>query len=89
MGPRAGLDLAAFDFGVNSGPAESVKTLQGLVGVTQDGSVGPITLAAVGQFNVGDLIGRFAQARLAFDQSLNMRLGDASRSNPDCRDEEA
>src|ERR1700733_2175666 len=72
MSPRAGLDLAAFDFGVNSGPAESVKTLQGLVGVTQDGSVGPITLAAVRQFNVGDLIGRFAQARLAFDQSLNM-----------------
>jgi hypothetical protein len=68
----AGLDLEVFDFGVNSGPAESVKTLQGLIGVTQDGSVGPITLAAVRQFNVGDLIGRFAQARLAFYQSLNM-----------------
>jgi Glycosyl hydrolase 108 len=68
----AGLDLEVFDFGVNSGPAESVKTLQGLVGVTQDGSVGPITLAAVGQFNVGDLIARFAQARLAFYQGLNM-----------------
>jgi lysozyme family protein len=68
----AGLDLEVFDFGVNSGPAESVKTLQRLVGVTQDGSVGPITLAAVAQFNVGDLIGRFAQARLAFYQSLNM-----------------
>jgi Glycosyl hydrolase 108 len=68
----AGLDLEVFDFGVNSGPAASVKTLQKIVGVTQDGSIGPITLAAVGQFNVGDLIGRFAQARLAFYQSLNM-----------------
>jgi lysozyme family protein len=68
----AGLDLEVFDFGVNSGPAESVKTLQRIVGVTQDGSIGPITLAAVGQFNVGDLIARFAQARLAFYQSLNM-----------------
>ena len=67
-----GLDLEVFDFGVNSGPAESVKTLQRIVGVTQDGSIGPITLAAVGQFNVGDLIARFAQARLAFYQSLNM-----------------
>jgi lysozyme family protein len=66
------LTLEVFDFGVNSGPAESVKTLQRLVGVTQDGSVGPITLAAVAQFNVGDLIGRFAQARLAFYRSLNM-----------------
>jgi Glycosyl hydrolase 108/Predicted Peptidoglycan domain len=68
----AGLDLEVFDFGVNSGPAESVKTLQRLVGVTQDGSIGPITLAAVRQFNVADLIGRFAQARLAFYQSLDM-----------------
>ena len=68
----AGLDLEVFDFGVNSGPAESVKTLQRIVGVTQDGSIGPITLAAVGQFNVGDLIARFAQARLVFYQGLNM-----------------
>src|SRR6478752_9460972 len=60
-----GLDLEVFDFGVNSGPAESVKTLQRIVGVTQDGSIGPITLAAVGQFNIDDLISRFAQARLA------------------------
>jgi len=67
-----GLDLEVFDFGVNSGPAESVKTLQRIVGVTQDGSIGPITLAPVGQFNVDDLISRFAQARLAFYQSLNM-----------------
>ena len=67
-----GLDLEVFDFGVNSGPAESVKTLQRLVGVTQDGSIGPITLAAVGQFNVNDLISRFARARLAFYQSLDM-----------------
>ena len=66
-----GLDLEVFDFGVNSGPAESVKTLQRIVGVTQDGSIGPITLAAVRQFSVADLIARFAQARLAFYQSLN------------------
>jgi lysozyme family protein len=67
----AGLDLEVFDFGVNSGPAESVKTLQKIVGVTPDGSIGPITLAAVGQLNAADLVARFAQARLAFYQSLN------------------
>ena len=38
-GAQPGIEV--FDFGVNSGPAESVKTLQRLVGVTQDGSVGP------------------------------------------------
>ena len=67
----AGLDLEVFDFGVNSGPAESVKTLQKIVGVTPDGSIGPITLAAVGQLNAADLVARFAQARLAFYKSLN------------------
>ena len=67
----AGLDLEVFDFGVNSGAAESVKTLQKIVGVTPDGSIGPITLAAVGQLNAADLVARFAQARLAFYQSLN------------------
>ena len=46
----AGLDLEVFDFGVNAGPGEAVKTLQKIVGVTQDGSIGPITLAALGQF---------------------------------------
>ena len=65
-----GLDLEVFDFGVNSGPAESVKTLQRIVGVIPDGSIGPITLAAVAQLNAGELVVRFAQARLAFYQSL-------------------
>jgi glycosyl hydrolase family 108/predicted peptidoglycan binding protein len=66
-----GLDLEVFDFGVNSGPSQSVKTLQGVVGVTQDGSIGPITLAAVGALNPRDVIARFTQARLAFYQGLN------------------
>ena len=66
-----GLDLEVFDFGVNSGPSQSVKTLQGVVGVTQDGSIGPITLAAVGALNPRDVIARFTQARLTFYQGLN------------------
>ena len=68
----AGLDLEVLTSASTPVRLESVKTLQKMVGVTQDGSVGPITLAAVAQFNVGDLIGRFAQARLAFYQGLNM-----------------
>lgn len=42
-----GLDYAVFDFGVNSGPARAVKTLQKVVGVREDGQVGEQTLAAV------------------------------------------
>lgn len=42
----AGLDLVAFDAGVNSGPARGAKWLQQAVGVTADGKIGPATLMA-------------------------------------------
>jgi lysozyme family protein len=66
-----GLDLEIFDFGVNAGPGEAVKALQKIVGVTADGSIGPITLAALGQLKPRDLISQYSQARLAFYRSLN------------------
>ena len=49
----AGLDYAAFDFGVNSGPARAVKVLQRTVGVVEDGNAGPATLAAVKAYKGG------------------------------------
>ena len=67
----AGLDLEVFDFGVNAGPAEAVKMLQKIVGVTQDGSIGPITLAALAQLKPKDVIGRYSDARLAYYTALN------------------
>jgi lysozyme family protein len=66
-----GLDLEVFDFGVNAGPGEAVKALQKIVGVTADGSIGPITLAAIGQFKPRDLISQYSDARLAFYRALN------------------
>lgn len=42
-----GVDLCVFDFGVNAGVRTAVRLLQEVVGVTKDGSIGPITLAAV------------------------------------------
>jgi hypothetical protein len=66
-----GLDLQVFDFGINSGPGEAVKALQEIVGVTADGSVGPITLAAVRQRKPRDLISQYSEARLAFYKGLN------------------
>lgn len=67
----SGLDLVVFDFGVNSGPARSVKALQKLVGVRADGVIGPDTLAAVKQFtDVEALVRKFCAARLAFVKSL-------------------
>lgn len=41
------LQLLVFDWAVNSGPGAPVKRLQKMVGVEQDGKVGPATLAAI------------------------------------------
>lgn len=73
-----GLDYAAFDFGVNSGPSRAVKTLQGVVGAAQDGKVGPATLAAVRAYPGGivKLIRDYCAARMAFLRSLtNAKTG--------------
>lgn len=42
-----GVSHAVFDGAVNSGPGRSVRWLQAAVGATQDGALGPQTLAAV------------------------------------------
>lgn len=73
-----GLDYAAFDFGVNSGPSRAVKTLQKVVGTGQDGNVGPATLAAVRDYPGGtvNLIRDYCAARMAFLRSLtNAKTG--------------
>lgn len=62
----SGLDLAVFDYAVNSGPDRAVKTLQALVGVKQDGFVGLITLAAVAQRDARALIAALCDQRLNF-----------------------
>ncbi len=41
----AGFGLEVFEFGVNAGPARSVQLLQRMLGVPQDGKVGPKTVA--------------------------------------------
>lgn len=66
----AGLDLALFDFAVNSGPDRAIKTLQALVGVTQDGFVGPITLAAIRLRDPRALVEALCDQRMGFLQRL-------------------
>jgi lysozyme family protein len=43
----SGLDLAAIDFGWNTGPTNAAHILQSTVGVTMDGQIGPHTLEAI------------------------------------------
>jgi lysozyme family protein len=70
-GLPSGLDYAVFDFAVNSGVSRAAKYLQAIVGVPQDGKIGPVTLAAVKERDAADLIEKFCANRLAFLRGLS------------------
>lgn len=65
-----GVDYAVFDFAVNSGPGRAAKYLQASVGVSQDGRIGPATLAAAKARPAGVVIDQICDARLAFLKRL-------------------
>lgn len=67
----AGVDLALFDFAVNSGPDRAVRTLQAALGVAADGEVGPVTLAALRAADLARLVNNFCDRRLAFLKGLS------------------
>ncbi|WP_449396494.1 glycoside hydrolase family 108 protein [Devosia riboflavina] len=67
----AGVDLALFDFAVNSGPDRAVRTLQAALGVAADGEVGPVTLAALRAADLARLVNDFCDRRLAFLKGLS------------------
>jgi len=62
----SGVDYAVADFAVNSGPSRAAKYLQAVVGVKQDGKIGPHTLKATRQMTAADVINRLCDNRLAF-----------------------
>jgi uncharacterized protein (TIGR02594 family) len=66
----AGVDYAVFDFGVNSGVSRAAKFLQRIVGVEQDGEIGPLTLAAVRKHNSVAIVTDLCDDRLAFLKGL-------------------
>jgi lysozyme family protein len=66
----AGLDLLLLDHAVNAGPARAVRLLQHLVGVPEDGLMGPVTLAGVAIADPQDLIARYSELRLDFYRDL-------------------
>lgn len=67
-----GLDYAAFDFGVNSGPYRAKVILQKVLGVKQDGKIGLQTVTAVSDYPGGmvKLIRDYCAARMTYLQSL-------------------
>lgn len=62
----SGLDYAVFDFAVNSGPSRAAKYLQSILGVEQDGRIGPKTIAAAKAKDTRAIINGLCDARLAF-----------------------
>jgi len=66
----SGLDICVFDCAVNSGVGRAAKMLQGVLGLTQDGSIGPKTLDACKTYTTKDLIDKFSDARQKFLESL-------------------
>ena len=68
----AGVDLCYFDMAVNGGPVEATKLLQRALGVSDDGHIGQITLAALKNSNAIKLVGGFSDQRRAFYRSLRI-----------------
>lgn len=66
----SGVDYCLFDFAVNSGPHEAIKLLQRAVNVSDDGFIGPKTLAAVKAASAYQVIDALCDERLAFMQKL-------------------
>jgi len=65
-----GIDLMLFDFGVNSGEQRPVPMMQWILGVDNDGDIGPKTQAAIGAWSASDLIGALRDAQEAYYRGL-------------------
>ena len=67
----SGVDWSVFDWGVNSGTSRSAKALQRIVGVEQDGGIGPMTLQAVAEIEEAEIIEQMHYVREKFYRSLS------------------
>lgn len=65
-----GVDYATADFAVNSGPSRAAKHLQKVVGVTQDGNIGPATIKAVLARDPAEVVTALCDSRLRFLRAL-------------------
>ncbi len=63
---QPGVDVMVVDFGYNAGDSASAEMLQGLLGVAQDGSIGPLTLGAQAGYDAPSLIDLLSNAQTQF-----------------------
>ena len=67
--PR-GVDLAVFDFAVNSGPDRAIKHLQRALGLREDGTVGNATLGKLMTADPDRIVAAISASRLEFMRKL-------------------
>lgn len=65
-----GVDLATFDFGVNSGPSRGVRYLQAALGVSQTGRADAITLKEANDADGKATVQKICARRLSFVRAL-------------------
>lgn len=58
------------DFAYNSGVGTAAKKLQRLLGLTDDGVIGPVTVAKVNSVNQEDLFNKYKQVRINFYNAI-------------------
>lgn len=66
-----GVDAAIYDYAVNSGVGRASKVLQRLVGVADDGKVGPVTIAAANRREAKALAMTICNERVTFLKGLS------------------
>ncbi len=62
----SGVDLAVYDFAINSGPSRAARHLQSVVGASVDGRIGPQTIEHCARCEAPDVINQICDQRLAF-----------------------
>ena len=67
----AGVDLAVFDFAVNSGPNRAAKYLQRVLGVKVDGHIGPATIGAANAYEPEDIVEQLLADRRTFIRQIS------------------
>ena len=71
----SGLDLAVFDWSVNSGVGRAAKKLQKMIGTVADGGIGPNTLKTLDEYiehhGLEQTIKNYKNIRQAFYESLS------------------
>ncbi len=68
------LQTNVVDHGINAGTSKAIRTLQKVVGVSQDGHMGPATVKAINNYE-GDLNADFSNARREYYSKIKGKKG--------------